>query len=131
MDEEKRYEQGLQVRREVLGAAHVDRTLVHRTPFNEEFQEFITRYAWGELWSRPGLSRHTRSLLTLAMTTALNREAEFKLHVRAALRNGVTRDEMKEVLLQSAIYCGLPAANNAFHWAEDVLKAVDQEDSPQ
>ncbi len=125
MDEAERYEQGLKVRREVLGSAHVDRTLANRTRFNEPFQEFITRYAWGEIWTRPGLPRHTRSLLTLAMTVALNREEEFKLHIRAALTNGVTREEIREVLLQSAIYCGLPAANNAFHWAESAFAAID------
>ena len=91
------------------------------------FQDFITRYAWGEIWARPGLPRHTRSLLTLAMMVALNREEEFKMHVRAAFNNGVTRAEIEEVLLQSAIYCGLPAANNAFHWAQRVF---DEMDSP-
>jgi 4-carboxymuconolactone decarboxylase len=121
MDEKKRYELGTTVRREVLGDAHVDRTLQNRDTFNEEFQDLITRYAWGEIWSRPGLPRHARSLITLAMMVALNRGEEFRLHVRAALSNGVTREEIKEVLLQCAIYCGVPAAHSAFHAAEEVL----------
>jgi 4-carboxymuconolactone decarboxylase len=121
MDEKTRYEQGLKVRREVLGDAHVDRSLQNRDAFNEEFQDLITRYAWGEIWSRPGLSRQTRSMITLALMVALNRGEEFRLHVRAALNNGVTREEIKEVLLQTAIYCGVPAANSAFHAAEEVL----------
>ena len=120
MDERKRYEQGIKVRREVLGDAHVDRSLQNRGAFNEEFQDLITRYAWGEIWSRPGLPRQTRSLITLAMMVALNRGEEFRMHVRAALSNGVTREEIKEVLLQAAIYCGVPAANSAFHAAEEV-----------
>ncbi|HST89065.1 MAG TPA: carboxymuconolactone decarboxylase family protein, partial [Ktedonobacterales bacterium] len=96
-----------------------------RGPFTEEFQELITRYAWGEIWSRPGLPRQTRSLLTLAMLVALNRGEEFRLHVRGALRNGVTRDEIKEMLLQSAIYCGVPAANAAFRMAAEVFAETD------
>jgi 4-carboxymuconolactone decarboxylase len=120
MDERKRHEQGMKVRREVLGDAHVDRSLQNRDAFNEEFQDLITRYAWGEIWSRPGLPRQTRSLITLAMMVALNRGEEFRMHVRAALSNGVTREEIKEVLLQAAIYCGVPAANSAFHAAEEV-----------
>jgi 4-carboxymuconolactone decarboxylase len=120
MDERKRYEQGMKVRREVLGDAHVDRSLQNRDAFNEEFQDLITRYAWGEIWSRPGLPRQTRSLIALAMMVALNRGEEFRMHVRAALSNGVTREEIKEVLLQAAIYCGVPAANSAFHAAEEV-----------
>ena len=121
MDEKKRYEQGMKVRREVLGDAHVDRSLQNRDAFNEEFQDLITRYAWGEIWNRPGLPRQTRSMITLAMMVALNRGEEFRMHVRAALSNGVTREEIKEVLLQAAIYCGVPAANAAFHAAEEVL----------
>jgi 4-carboxymuconolactone decarboxylase len=121
MDERKRYEQGIKVRREVLGDAHVDRSLQRRDEFNEEFQDLITRYAWGEIWSRPGLPRQTRSMITLAMMVALNRGEEFRMHLRAALSNGVTREEIKEVLLQAAIYCGVPAANAAFHAAEEVL----------
>src|SRR2546423_10874954 len=125
MEERERYSDGLEVRRAVLGAAHVDRALTRGTAFNQEFQELITRYAWGEVWTRPGLPRHTRSLLTIAMMVALNRPDEFKLHVRAAFNNGVTRDEIKEVLLQCTIYCGVPAANSAFHMAEEVFAAMD------
>jgi len=126
MDERERYESGMKVRRAVLGDAHVDRTMTRRSDFNTEFQELITRYAWGEIWTRPGLPRHTRSLLTVAMMVALNRGEEFRLHVRAAFNNGVTRDEIKEVLLQAAIYCGVPAANNAFHLAEEVFAQIEQ-----
>ena len=119
MDERQRYEQGMKVRRAVLGDAHVDASLENRNEFNEEFQDLITRYAWGEIWTRPGLPRHTRSMLTLAMMVALNRPEEFRLHLRAALNNGVTREEIREVLLQTAIYCGVPAANSAFHLAQE------------
>lgn len=121
MDERERYEQGLSVRRAVLGDAHVNRSVQNRNEFNEEFQDLITRYAWGEIWTRPGLPRKTRSLLTIAMIVALNRPDEFRLHVRAALNNGVTREEIKEVLLHAAIYCGVPAANSAFHAAQEVF----------
>jgi 4-carboxymuconolactone decarboxylase len=126
MEERERYSNGLQVRREVLGDAHVDRAMKGRSDFNQEFQELITRYAWGEIWTRPGLPRHTRSLITIAMMIALNRPDEFRLHIRAAFNNGVTRDQIKEVLLQSAIYCGVPAANNAFHLAEEVFVQLDK-----
>src|SRR3984885_2839991 len=125
MDERKRYEQGMKVRREVLGDAHVDRSLQNRDAFNEEFQDLITRYAWGEIWSRPGLPRQTRSLIALALMVALNRGDEFRMHVRAALNNKVSREEIQEVLLQSAIYCGVPAANAAFHLAQEVFAEVD------
>lgn len=121
MDERERYEKGLAVRSAVLGGEYVNKALEKKDAFNSEFQELITRYAWGEVWTRPGLPRHTRSLLVIAMTVALNREAEFRLHVRAAANNGVTPDEIKEVLMQAAIYCGVPAANSAFHWAQEVL----------
>src|SRR5271169_2380548 len=121
MDEKKRYEQGMKVRREVLGDAHVDRSLQNRDAFNEEFQDLITRYAWGEIWSRPGLPRQTRSMITLAMMVALNRGDELRMHLRAALNVGVTREQIQEVLLQSAVYCGLPAANSAFHIAKEVF----------
>ena len=121
MDEHKRYEEGMNVRRAVLGDAHVDRSIARRNEFNTEFQELITRYAWGEIWTRPGLSRHTRSLLTIGLMVALNRTDEFRLHVRAAFNNGVTREEIREVLLHCAIYAGVPAANSAFHIAEDVF----------
>lgn len=125
MNDEQRYQQGIAVRREVLGDAHVDRTLSNLTPLNQEFQNFISRYAWGEIWTRPGLARHTRSLITIAMLIALNREAELRMHLRAAFNNGVTREELKEVLMQSALYCGLPAANAAFHLAEAVFAERD------
>ncbi|MFC4275180.1 4-carboxymuconolactone decarboxylase [Achromobacter aloeverae] len=125
----QRYEAGLQVRREVLGAQHVDRSLQRLTPVNEEFQNLITRYAWGEIWTREGLPRHTRSLLTIGLMVALNRGEELKLHLRAARNNGVTREEIKEVLLQTAIYCGVPAANSAFHAAEEIFAAQDAQDT--
>ncbi|HEY4355241.1 MAG TPA: 4-carboxymuconolactone decarboxylase [Acidobacteriaceae bacterium] len=121
MDDSKRYEQGMQVRREVLGSEHVDRSLQNRTALNEGFQDFITRYGWGEIWADESLTRHTRSLITLALMVALNREEEFKMHVRAALNNGVTPEEISKLLMHTAIYCGLPAANNAYAWAATVL----------
>ena len=123
MDERQRYEQGMKVRREVLGDAHVDKSLEKRTALNEEFQDLICRYAWGEIWSRPGLSQQMRSMLTVAMMVALNRQEEFRLHLKAALNNGVTPEQIKEVLLQTAIYCGVPAANNAFNIANEVISA--------
>jgi 4-carboxymuconolactone decarboxylase len=126
MDERERLDAGMKVRRAVLGDAHVDRTLTRRNDFNSEFQELITRYAWGEIWTRPGLPRHTRSLLTIAMMIALNRADEFRLHIRAAFNNGVTRDQIKEVIMQAAIYCGVPAANTAFHLAEEVFAQMEQ-----
>ena len=125
MDEQERHANGMAVRRAVLGDAHVDRTQANRNEINGEFQDLITRYAWGEIWTRPGLPRHTRSLLTIAMMVALNREAELKLHLRAAANNGVSRDEIKEVLMQAAIYCGVPAANSAFHMADEVFRKMD------
>ena len=113
------------VRRAVLGDAHVDRAQANRTAFTDEFQDLITRYAWGEIWTREGLSRHTRSLMTICMMVALGREEELKLHLRAAANNGVTRDEIKEALLQTAIYCGVPAANSAFALAQKVFAEID------
>ncbi|MEX3967677.1 4-carboxymuconolactone decarboxylase [Paraburkholderia sp. EG286B] len=127
MNDEDRYEAGMRVRRAVLGDAHVDRSLANRTEVTEEFQNFISRYAWGEIWTRDGLPRHTRSLLTIAMMVALNRSEELALHLRAARNNGVTRDEIKEVLLQTAIYCGVPAANSAFHLADRIFREQDAE----
>ena len=109
----------------MLGGDYVDRSVAKRTDFNREFQEFISRYAWGEIWTRPGLPRHTRSLIVIGMMVALNREAELRLHIRAAASNGVTREEIKETLLQAAVYCGVPAANSAFHVAEEVFAEVD------
>ncbi|AOI96222.1 MULTISPECIES: 4-carboxymuconolactone decarboxylase [Burkholderia] len=125
MDDQQRYEAGMKVRRAVLGDAHVDRSIQNRTEVTDEFQNLITRYAWGEIWTREGLPRHTRSLLTIAMMVALNRGEELALHLRAARNNGVTRDEIKEVLLQTAIYCGVPAANSAFHLADKIFKEQD------
>ena len=119
---EETFDQGMKVRREVLGEQHVDKAEKKKDDFTEEFQELITRYAWGEIWTRPGLERRTRSCITLAMMIALHREDEFKLHIKAALNNGLSRDEIKEVILQSAIYAGVPAANSAFHWAQDVFQ---------
>ena len=116
---------GMEVRRAVLGDAYVDRAEASRTPLNEEFQDLVTRYAWGEIWSRPGLDRRTRSCITVAMLVALNRRDELALHVRAALRTGVTVDELKEILLQAMIYCGVPAANDAFKVAAKVLAEVE------
>src|SRR5579862_7662243 len=121
MDERERYEAGLKVRREVLGDAHVDAALAKSNEFTGEFQDLLTRYAWGEIWSRPGLSRHTRSLLTVVMLVALNREEELRMHLRAAMKNGVSREEVREALLQSAIYCGVPAANSAFRAAQEIF----------
>ena len=109
------YERGMRVRREVLGDEHVDRAVERTTEQTAAFQDFITRYAWGEIWSRPGLDRRTRSAVTLAALTALGRFDELELHIRAARRNGMTDDEIGEVLLQCAVYCGVPAANNAVH----------------
>lgn len=114
---------GLHVRRTVLGDEHVDRATAKINEFNGDFQDFITRYAWGEIWTRPDLSKHNRSLITMAMLIALNRKAEFKMHVKAALNNGVSVAEIKEVIMHSALYCGLPAANEAFHTAEEVLNS--------
>ncbi|HEY4865883.1 MAG TPA: 4-carboxymuconolactone decarboxylase [Candidatus Dormibacteraeota bacterium] len=114
-------EHGMRVRREVLGDAHVDRAEAGRTPLTEEFQEFLTRYAWGEIWNRPGLDRRTRSCITIGMLVALGHDEELVLHLRGALNNGVTRDQIKEILLQSAVYCGVPAANSAFRIASEVL----------
>jgi 4-carboxymuconolactone decarboxylase len=125
MDDRERHKSGMKVRRAVLGDAHVDKAEKNKTAFSDPFQDFITRYAWGEIWSRPGLPRNTRSMLTLAMMIALNRGDEFRMHVRAALNNKVTREEIQEVLLQSAIYCGLPAANAAFHIAQEVFAEID------
>jgi 3-oxoadipate enol-lactonase/4-carboxymuconolactone decarboxylase len=114
----------MHVRRTVLGNAHVDRANTKINDFNADFQSFITTYAWGEIWSRPNLSKHNRSLITMAMLIALNRQTEFKMHLRAAFNNGVTVAEIKEVIMQSSLYCGLPAANEAIHSAEEVFKEL-------
>ena len=121
------HDRGMEVRREVLGDDHVDRAVARTTPFTADFQDLITRYAWGEIWSRPGLDRRTRSAITLTALVALGRDEELELHLRAALRNGLTEDEIKEVLLQSAIYCGVPAANSAFAIAQRVLDEAASE----
>jgi 4-carboxymuconolactone decarboxylase len=125
MDDRERYEKGMEVRRAVLGDEHVNRSLKNGSDFNREFQDFLTRYAWGEVWTRPALPRPTRSLIVIATLVALNRPEELRMHIRAAFNNGVTRDDIKEVLLQSAVYCGLPAANSAFHAAEEVFAEMD------
>jgi 4-carboxymuconolactone decarboxylase len=119
--DESTRERGMKARREVLGDEHVDTSIERTTDFTADFQDFITRYAWGEIWTRPGLDRGTRSCITLTALVALGRLDELEMHVRAALRNGLTEDEIKEVLLQCAIYCGLPAANSAFAVAQRVL----------
>jgi 4-carboxymuconolactone decarboxylase len=124
MEENERHQKGLETRREVLGREHVDRAQANLSEFNAPFQEFITRYAWGEIWERAGLTRRERSLITLAMLVALNREAEFRMHIRAALNNGVTPEEIREVLIHAGIYCGLPAANAAIQAAEQVIREI-------
>jgi 4-carboxymuconolactone decarboxylase len=115
------HDEGMRVRREVLGDEHVDRATANATDFTREFQDLITRYAWGEIWTRPGLDRKTRSCITLTALVAQGHFEELELHVRAARRNGLTPDEIKEVLLQSAIYCGVPAANSAFAIAQRIV----------
>ncbi|CAD7376016.1 4-carboxymuconolactone decarboxylase [Xanthomonas arboricola] len=130
MHEDERYQAGLRERRRVLGDAHVERSLAARTEFTDEFQALITRYAWGTIWTRDGLPAHTRSLLTLAMMVALGHDEEFKLHVRAARNNGVTPEQIKEVLLQAAVYCGVPAANHAFALAKPILEEQSGEEQP-
>jgi 4-carboxymuconolactone decarboxylase len=126
MDERERYERGLAVRRAVLGDAYVEAALARRTELNGEFQDLLTRFAWGEVWDRPGLPRHTRSLLTIVMLIALNRPEELSLHLQAAANNGVTPAQIKEVLLHAAVYCGVPAANAAFHLAAEVFSIAPQ-----
>ena len=121
MDESERFNAGMKVRRRVLGDAHVDRALASRDELTSEFQDLLTRYAWGEIWTRPGLDERTRRLLVLAMLVALGRDAELKLHLNAAFDSGMSAEDVKEVFLQAAVYCGLPAANNAFRLAQDVL----------
>ena len=122
---DERYKTGMTIRREVLGDAHVDRAIAGTVDFTAAFQEFITRYAWGDVWARDGLSRQVRSAVTLAVLTALGREGELEIHVRRALRNGLSPDEIAEVLLQTAVYAGVPAANAAFSVAREVLEQED------
>jgi 4-carboxymuconolactone decarboxylase len=125
MDDQRRRDQGMTTRRAVLGDAHVDRATAATTGFTADFQDLITRYAWGEIWSRPGLDRRTRSCITLAMVAALSHDEELAMHVRAALRNGLSADDIKEVLLQVAVYAGVPAANRAFRVAQQALDDAD------
>ncbi len=122
MDSKQRYEQGLAIRKEVLGAEYVERALAEADDFTTELQDLVTRFAWGEIWSRPGLQRRERSLINLAMITALNRPHELRLHIVGALNNGLSKDEIKEVLLQTLVYCGAPAALDAFRVAREVFR---------
>lgn len=126
MDDSARAARGMSVRREVLGDAHVDRAVAGTTPFTAGFQDFITRYAWGEIWSRPGLSRAERSMITLTALMVLRQDEELAMHLRAALRNGLTPDQVSEVLLHTAVYAGVPAANRAFAIAARVLAEAGQ-----
>ncbi|EIT67952.1 4-carboxymuconolactone decarboxylase [Hydrocarboniphaga effusa] len=126
MDEKGRHAAGLTLRREVPSDGRVDRSPHQLNEFTADFQDYITPTAWGTAWTREGLPRHTRSLLTIAMMAALGRDCELRLHVNAARNNGVTRDEIKEVLLQAGVYCGLPAANHAYHLAEEVFAEQDR-----
>jgi 4-carboxymuconolactone decarboxylase len=126
MDDRERFAKGLEVRRAVLGEKHVNVSLEKSNSFTAEFQDLVTRYAWGEMWTRQGLPRQTRSLVTLAMLIALDRGDEFRLHLRGALNNGATRDQIKELLLHAAVYCGVPAANSAFRAAEEVFTEQDR-----
>jgi 4-carboxymuconolactone decarboxylase len=122
------HEEGMRVRREVLGDAHVDRAEADETPFTEDFQALITRYAWGSVWSRPGLDRRIRSVATLTALLALRHWEEFAMHVRSARTNGLTPDEIGEVILQSAVYCGVPVANHGFAVARQVLESLETTD---
>jgi 4-carboxymuconolactone decarboxylase len=119
------FEEGLAIRRDVLGAEYVDRAIAGSTDFTRPLQDLVTEYCWGAVWSRPGLDRRTRSLINLAMLTALNHQHELRLHVQGALRNGATRDEIREVLLQAAIYCGVPAAVDAFRSATEAIDSFE------
>jgi len=121
LTDEERYEQGMVVRREVLSDAHVDRAIAGTTALTADFQDFITRVAWGDVWSRPGLDRRSRSVAVLTALIALGHHEELAMHLRAALRNGLTVDEVTEVILQAGVYCGVPAANTAFRIAKDVF----------
>ncbi len=125
MDEKDRYDTGMARRRKVLGNAWVDKASAGKTPFNAEFQEFITRYAWGEVWTRPHYDERTRRVLVIGTMLALDKWAEFRMHVRAALvEGGFTQDDIKEIIMQQAIYCGVPAANHAFKEAGDVIAEI-------
>ena len=127
---DERYERGMVVRRAVLGEEHVERAQAGTTEFTRDFQELITRYAWGEVWTRPGLDRKTRSLLTIAILASLGRSEELRLHVRATRNTGATRDEVREALLQVAVYAGVPAGNSAFAHAAAAYRELDDEATP-
>ena len=131
MNDDERYKQGIQVRTEVLGEKHVNRSIENLNEFNSDFQNFISRFAWGEVWSRPGMPRHTRSLVTMAVLLALGREAELRMHILACFNNGVTQDDLKELFLHCSLYAGLPAANAAMHMAEEVFKELGISPSQQ
>ena len=124
MNDEERYTQGIQVRTEVLGEKHVVRSLENLNDFNDDFQNFISRFAWGEVWSRPGMPRHTRSLVTIAILLALGRNDELRMHIRACFNNGVAKDDLKELFLHSSLYAGFPAANAAMHMAEEIFEEM-------
>ncbi|MBM7653169.1 4-carboxymuconolactone decarboxylase [Neobacillus cucumis] len=125
--DKNRFDEGLEVRRGVLGADYVDKSINNATDFNRPMQELVTEYCWGEIWTRPGLPRKTRSIINLAMLTALNRPHEIKLHVRGAINNGITKEEIQEVFLQTAIYCGVPAAIDSFRIAQEVFNEIEME----
>ncbi|MFC0022879.1 4-carboxymuconolactone decarboxylase [Neobacillus cucumis] len=127
MMDKNRFDEGLEVRRGVLGADYVDKSINNATDFNRPMQELVTEYCWGEIWTRPGLPRKTRSIINLAMLTALNRPHEIKLHVRGAINNGITKEEIQEVFLQTAIYCGVPAAIDSFRIAQEVFNEIEME----
>ena len=129
MKDQDLYDRGMAVRRSVLGDAHVDRSLERATDFDADFQEFITKTAWGQIWTRPGLDIRTRSMLTIAMLAALGKDGELKLHIRATRNTGVTRDEVKEILMQAAVYAGVPAGNHAIALARAVYAEMDEEDA--
>ncbi|PRZ42479.1 4-carboxymuconolactone decarboxylase [Antricoccus suffuscus] len=128
LTDSERHDQGMAVRRAVLGDAHVDRSVANTSPFTEAFQDYITRTAWGDVWTRPGLDRRTRSIITLTALLSLGHEGELRLHIRGALNNGLTREEIGEVFLHAAVYAGVPAANSAFAVAQEVFAALDAED---
>ncbi|GGA19464.1 4-carboxymuconolactone decarboxylase [Psychrobacillus lasiicapitis] len=128
MNKEK-FDIGIEIRRSVLGAEYVDSSIQNATEFNMPMQELVTEYCWGEIWARPGLPKKTRSMLNLAMITALNRPHELKLHVRGAINNGLTKEEIQEVFLQTAIYCGVPAAIDSFRTAKEVFDEMDKEEN--
>ncbi|MET3803364.1 4-carboxymuconolactone decarboxylase [Nakamurella sp. UYEF19] len=130
MDDRERYDEGMAIRRAVLGRDHVDRSVNGTTDFTAPFQDFITRYAWGDIWTRPGLDRQSRSMITLAVLTALGQEHELALHVGAALRNGLTREQIQEVFLHTAVYAGVPAANRAFAVAQQTFDGLDTPTGP-